>query len=190
MTKAIKQTNSIFISDSAELSKLIKSIGERGKKLDKDIHQAAISALAHGFEHGSTAHAETLRVALPKVSRRKALELYFIELGCFMFKEDGKTLGVNSETRAKYYNKDTKEYTEEGKARLAEIAGMPFWEYTKEVTPPSPVEAMELVRNLIKRLQKAKGEGLLDDSSVLDKLMQVAPAVITTEEAQPEPAKA
>jgi len=171
-----KTPSSIIISDSTELSKLIKSIASRGKGLDKDIHRAAVSALSHGFEHGSTAHAETLLAAMPKSARGKALHLYLMELGCFMVKEDGKTLGINKEKRSA------------GFVLKATALSTPFWEYTKEVTPPSPVEAMELVRNLIKRLQKAKGEGMLDDSSVLDKLMQVAPAVIV-EDTTKAPAK-
>lgn len=181
MTKATKQSSSIIISDSTVLSKLIKSIATRGRGLDKDIHIAAVSALAHGFEHGSTAHAETLMAAMPKSARGKALQVYLMDLGCFMVKEDGKTLGINKDKRTA------------GFTTKAQALSTPFWEYTKDIAPPSPVEAMELVRNLIKRLQKAHGEGLLDDSSVLDKLLQVAPAVIadgSTEVTTEAPAKA
>lgn len=53
--------------------KLIKSIAVRGKKLDADIHQAALSSLAHHAEHGDTTLVNRLVLAMPKSGRRNAL---------------------------------------------------------------------------------------------------------------------
>lgn len=168
-TKPDKQSKFTIITDNTELSKLIKSIDVRGKGIDKDLHRAAVSALAHGFMHGSTAHAESFLAAMPKSSRAKALRVYLLDMGCFLVKEDGKTLGINKDLKAAGFVKE------------AEAIATPFYEYTKEVQAPSQVAAMDMVRNLIKRLESANSKGLLDDSSVLSKLRAVAPAIVPAE---------
>jgi hypothetical protein len=167
MTNA-KTKEFAIITDNGTLTKLIVSIKGRGKALDKDMHTAAVSALFHGFEYKSTAHAESLLASLPASARKNALKVWFMDLGCFLVKEDGKTLGIDKvKHSAGWINKET-------------AISTPFYKYSEEPAVPSPLDAMELVRALIKKLNAAKGKGELDadSSSVLDKLLVVAPAVV------------
>lgn len=167
-TKATKVPSISIITDESVLKALVKSIGVRGKALDKDIHRAAVSALAHGFEHKSTGIAESLMAAMPSIARKNALKVYLMDLGCFLVKEDGKTLGIDSEKRkAGFVHRELALATAPGK-------------YSPEPEAISPLVAMDMVRKLVERLTKAKENGKLDaDSiSVLEKLSQVAPSVV------------
>lgn len=162
-----KKQSTTVITDGIALNTLIKSIGGRGKLLDRDIHRAAVSALWHGFQHKSTAHAEMLLGAMPQVSRKNALRAWLLDMGCFMVKDDGKTLGINKEVHAAGFKLEQ------------EAIDTPFWKYTAEPEVLAQVDAMELVRKLVTKLTKAKESGKLDAASetVLEKLAKVAPAL-------------
>lgn len=172
MTIANKQVKSAvkpirLITDSKLLTKAIASLASRGKKYDSDLHLALCSALYHQFKYRSTAHTVTILAALPNTARKAAAKLWLDDFGCLMTKENGN-LGIDEAKHSKGFNEAT-------------VIATPFWEYSKE-TAPTAIVAMDLVNNLIKKLSKAKGEGLLDADSltVLERLAQVVPAVIQT----------
>lgn len=181
MTASKKPAKQAFaiVTDKAQLSALIKSIGTRGRSLDKAIHQAAVSALWHGFQHKSTGYAENLLAEMGKSSRKNALRAWLLDMGCFMVKEDGKTLGIDATARAAGFDE-------------ARAIDTPFWDYNKEPEVMTKLDAMEAVRKLVKRLTKAKEDGLLDAEGldVLAKVAQVAPSVVETEETTDEAAEA
>jgi hypothetical protein len=156
-----------LITDSKLLTKAIESLALRGKKYDSDLHLALCSALYHQYEYKSTAHTVAILAALPNTARKAAAKLWLDDFGCLMVKENGN-LGIDAAKHSSGFNEAT-------------VIATPFWEYSKEQAPTAIV-AMDLVNNLIKKLSKAKGEGLLDADSltVLERLSAVVPAVIKT----------
>jgi len=65
-----------FLNQSAT-SKLIKSIATRAKNVERDIHIAACSTLAHTRDHGDYTGAVALMNALPKGQRVKGLAVWY-----------------------------------------------------------------------------------------------------------------
>ena len=66
-----------LIGDAGKLNAAIKSIRERGAKLDVDIHVAACSVMQHVCVHRNSTLITNLNNAMPKSSRRKALIDWF-----------------------------------------------------------------------------------------------------------------
>lgn len=89
MAKKVEVVASV-ITDTAKLTLAIDSIASRGKKLDKDIHQAAVSTLVHAGQHGDVTLASRLIAALPASGRRNALIAWFVAYGPFAIAESGK----------------------------------------------------------------------------------------------------
>lgn len=166
---AKKQVVFNLITDAKALGSLIKSIGNRGKLLDRDLHQAAVSALFHAYTHRSTAATQQLLDAMGKAGRKGALKTWLFHFGCFEFKEDGKTLGIVKAMKAADFDKIK-----------VEAIDTPFWELTADKDDAGLVDAMAAVQALVKRLTKANTDGKLDadGASVLAKLSSVVPAVV------------
>jgi hypothetical protein len=80
-----------IISDVAELGKLIEGITSRGKRLDGDIHIAAMSAVSHFAQHGDDTYVNRLYIAMPKGSRHVALTEWLLQFGGVMANEDKGT---------------------------------------------------------------------------------------------------
>lgn len=70
-----------LIKDLAGINKAIKSIANRGAKLDTDIQLAGLSVLAHIDQHGNVEVASKLFDALPKGARRNALAEWMLAFG-------------------------------------------------------------------------------------------------------------
>ena len=125
--------------DKEKLNALINSIASRGKKLDNDIHRAGVNVIYHIDQHGDITIAEKLIESMPKSSRRKALILWLIDNSKLAYSEDEK----------KYVYDKTK------KTNLERAIETPFWEYTQEVKPISPVDLEKRIESLIKQAEKA-----------------------------------
>lgn len=164
-----------LITEGKDLNSLIKSIANRGKLLDRDLHIAGVSALYHAYTHGSTAFAQQLVEAIGSSGRKGALKKWLFHFGCFMVKEDNKTFGIDKDLKAKGYDAIAKDAIE-----------TPFWELTADKDDQEFVDAMAQVQSLIKRLTTAKTKGKLraEDEAVLAKLAMVAPAVISNSGAE------
>jgi hypothetical protein len=156
-----------LVTDSKLLGVLIKSLAGRGKKYDADLHLAAMSSLFHAYEHKSTAHTESLILACAKSTRVGALKTWLMDFGCYLVKEDKKTLGIDLAKHAKGFNQVT-------------AGATPFYAYTKEVQPASPLIAMDMLKAMIKRLESAKDLDA-DSLSVLGKLKLVVPSIVETD---------
>lgn len=85
----------ILIEKAADLTKAIDSIATRGKKLDRDIHVAATSCLAHADKHGDVTLMQRLLTALPASSRRNAVIAWAVAFGKFLPSADGKSVEFN-----------------------------------------------------------------------------------------------
>lgn len=70
-----------IIKDVKAIGKLVSSCITRAKKLGPDVHQAALSSLAHAMEHGDTTLFTKLTVGIHTAVNKKALanwaEFYF-----------------------------------------------------------------------------------------------------------------
>lgn len=84
-TKAVTKTATVkplaLIVGSADITKAIEGIQRRGRKLDTDIQQAALSCIAHAGQHGDITLCNRLLEALPKGARQRALIEWFLAFG-------------------------------------------------------------------------------------------------------------
>lgn len=138
MTDVTKSKPVKLITDAAALNKAIDSIESRGKKLQQDIHVAALSCLQYAEQHGDVTLMQRLIVALPASTRKNALLAWASDFGKFAVSEDGKSV---------IYNKH-------GKTDLATAEATPFWEYVAEPAFKPFDIAAELAK-LVKRAEKA-----------------------------------
>jgi hypothetical protein len=73
--------NTKLYSNTADITKAITSIKNRGGKLDADIQLAGLSILQHIEQHGDTTLADKLYDAMPKGARRLALAEWMLAFG-------------------------------------------------------------------------------------------------------------
>lgn len=140
------------------LQKRIVSIGRRGAKLDRDIHETEIDCLAHASEHGDISLLTELYHAMPNGSRRKAMAQHAKDHAPV------KTTGKDSELAFRM-----RKGWQADQFKLDEAEATPFWEYTKE-PEPKPFDLDRFFESIRSRLRKAKDKGELDATrSVLDK---------------------
>lgn len=163
-TKAIKQTkapqakNTFKVLNGAEaIGAAIKSISTRGKTLERDIHVAAVSCLAHADKHGDITLAQKLVDAIPTLARKNALRDWFLAHGKFSYDMQNKALT----------------FDKKAKTQLEASIATPFWEFKPEAEyKPFNMEAA--IVSLVKRAEKAIENG--DDVPVdrLEALRQLA----------------
>lgn len=79
-----------LIEGTSAISKAIDSISTRGKKLDRDIQVAALSAMQHHVEHGDVTLINRLVDAMPKGSRVNALRAFIETFGAVRFDAESK----------------------------------------------------------------------------------------------------
>jgi hypothetical protein len=90
MTKTNTKPAFKLIEGAAAIDKAITSISTRGKKLDRDIWQAAVSAMAHHAQHGDVTLVNRLVEAMPKGSRVNALREFIMAHGKVGWHEEKK----------------------------------------------------------------------------------------------------
>ena len=132
-----------LLDGTKAINTAIDSIKTRGKSLDKDIHQAAVSCLDHAEQHGDITLAEKLVKALPNSSRRNALRDWFMAYGKFNY--DMKSKGFT--------------YDKEAVTNLEQAIVTPFWEFKPEIEYV-PFNLKEQITRILVKAEKAieKGE--------------------------------
>ena len=141
-TKKQQVVRPAIIEGSGAILKAIESIASRGKKLDHDIHKAALSVAVHAYGCGDITLAQRLIEALPKGFRRNALLAWLCEYGPFCPSEDGKSVA---------YRKI------EGDLRIDAAAADPFWDYKQE-PPFKPFDLTDYLAKAVTRAEKALGD--------------------------------
>lgn len=139
-------TATIKFEKAADLSKAIESIATRGKKLQEDIHSAAVSCLYHADKHGDVTLMQKLIEAVPAMSRKNALIAWCLEFGKFAASDDGRSVV----------------YSKEGVTDIEAGATTPFWEFK----PEAPFKAFDLQEELAKLIKKAE-KASNDDRNVV-----------------------
>jgi hypothetical protein len=89
MTKTNKPAFKL-ISGSGAIKAAIDSIARRGKKLDRDIQVAALSAMQHHVEHGDVTLINRLVDSMPKGSRVNALRAFIETFGAVRYDTESK----------------------------------------------------------------------------------------------------
>ena len=127
-----------LLSGADAIGKAIDSIKSRGKKLDRDIQIAALSAMQHHVEHGVVTLINRLIDAMPSGARVNALREYIETFG-----------GVR-------YDADTKKMVHmRGKAFQLDDAMKIMWCDFKPEQAYKPIDdPLALIASLIKRFEK------------------------------------
>jgi len=170
-----------IILNQADTLKLIASIDKRGKKLDSDIHQAALSSIAHHAAHGDVTLVNRLIVALPKAARRNALMAWVEHFGA------GLAPNVEKETRAEapfVHVKGSKKVFDEAAADAK-----PFWEFKPE---PEYVQfdLAKALAMLLKKAESALAAEQQDGTLISPEKLAALRAIAGTPEAHTEEAQA
>ena len=113
--------------DAKVVSKLITGIANRARKLDIDIHQAAIQSMIHAEKYDNFDMGAKLVKALGRGHRTKALILWFTTFGPFKTVLKGKARTFDN------FKKDTLKSAQPFDILAAE--DMPFWNLIPEVVP-------------------------------------------------------
>lgn len=141
--KTVKPVAFKMLDGAKAIDTAIKSIASRGKTLEKDIHQAAVSCLVHADKHGDITLASKLVDAVPSLARKNALRDWFIAHGKFSWSMEAKAFTFNKQAVT----------------QLEAAIATPFWEFKTEAEyKPFNMEAAVL--QLVKRAESAieKGE--------------------------------
>lgn len=89
MTKINKPAFKL-IAGAANIKSAIDSIARRGKKLDRDIQVAVLSAMQHHVEHGDVTLINRLVDAMPNGSRVNALRAFIETFGAVRYDTESK----------------------------------------------------------------------------------------------------
>lgn len=130
-----------LITGTNELAAAIESISRRGKKLDRDIQVAAVSAMAHHAQHGDVTLINRLIEVMPKGARVNALREFIIQFG-----------KVNWDTEEKVFKHDaTGTFEKEGAIGTSWTEFKPEPEY-------KPFDALKAISAMVKRIDSADPE--------------------------------
>lgn len=156
--------SSTVILSAALADKLIVSIKGRGAKLDADIHQAAVSVLAHHDQHGDTTLANRLLAAMPKSGRRNALQSWMLAF-------DGKLmLNTDKATKAEKPLVHNKEGAGLAVSFVADADAMPFWEF-KAVEGTTEFDFNAYITSLNKGVKKALDKATPEQRAKLEAVL-------------------
>lgn len=149
MTKTFK-----LVEGAANITKLIVSVTTRGKKLENDLHVAAVSTLHHAGQHGDITLANRLLEGLPASTRKNALREWYLSFGKFKWNEEEKALA----------------YDKTKQSMLDEAIATPFWEFKPEAAF-KPVDVAGALLSFLNRCDsaEAKGQQFSDDEKAVRK---------------------
>ena len=142
-----------IMKTTAEISKAIASIANRGAKLDADIHRAGVSVLAHAAECGDSTLADRLVNAMPKGSRKLALVEWMLAHGQ-LAKLDPKA-DKEAIAAGRIFKLD--------RARNLDLKAAieTSWvEFKKEAPVHTAFDAQAAVKSVLTRLKQAHAKGL------------------------------
>lgn len=137
---------------SAEIDKAVKSIANRGAKLDGDIHVAGVSILAHASEHGDTTIADRLIAAMPKGARKLALVEWMLAYGQ-LAKLDPK-VDKDAIAAGRVFKLDRTRTLD-----IESAISTPWTEFKPEAAVSEAFDAQAAMKSLVTRLVKAAENG-------------------------------
>jgi len=126
-----------LIEGSKAIAEAIDSIARRGKKLDREIQIAALSAMQHHVEHGDVTLINRLIVSMPKGSRVNALRAFIETFGAVVYDSKSKKF-VHSKTKA---------------FRLDDAMRIMWTDFKREQEYKPIADPAKMVHSLIARMQ-------------------------------------
>lgn len=131
-----------MIEGTANINKLIASISVRTKKLEGDLHIAAVSTLNHAGLHGDITLANNLLGAMGESQRKNALRGWFLAFGKFKWSEEDKALA----------------YDKTKQSMVEEAIITPFWTFKPEAEF-KPLDVAGSLLSFINRATSAQAKG-------------------------------
>jgi hypothetical protein len=159
MTKTFK-----LVEGAANITKLIVSVTTRGKKLEADLHLAAVSTLNHAGLHGDITLANRLLDGLPASTRKNALREWYLAFGKFKWNEEDKTLA----------------YDKSKQTMLDEAIATPFWEFKPEAAF-KPLDIAGSLLSFLNRVDSATAKGQEFSAEELAVVKAVREMVVTND---------
>ena len=149
-----------LLQGEAAIRKAIGSIKTRGKKLDRDIQQAALSVIMHTEKHSDTSVLNHLVDALPKGSRVNALRDYLLTFAKVAWDEDNKCFVLNRD-----------------KVTDMEGAHAIMWTEFKPEPEFKPLDLMDSLAKILKKADKQASEnGVKFDVNAMNTLRTLVEA--------------
>jgi len=146
MTDKIKFAKIAVITDKAILNTKIASIKGRGKRLDADVHKAAVSGLYHAMQHGDSGAVGALRMALPASGNRKKLDMWIMSHAPYKTDDNGKLVTNEAGVPILKKSRTAEDF------KLEDSATTPYWDFKPETT--TVAWSLEVVRTKMdKQLQ-------------------------------------
>lgn len=161
MSKAIMTAKEIITGQTAIETK-IKAVHKAGQSLQKAVHVAAVSVLAHIEKHNDIRLVGTLMLALPAALRTNAIRDWFTHYGPVTFGAKDELMFVKGK-----------------KIDLAAAMLDPFWKFSPE-KPYTALKLEDWIKQSINKLERDAKETNRDHSILITSLKNMAtnPAVV------------
>jgi hypothetical protein len=131
-----------LVEGESAINKFLDSIKKRGNTLQRDMHVAACSVLAHVAAHKDIRIVSRLIDSFPDMSRRNAVKAWFEHFGPVTF-ESGKVT-----------------FNHDNPARVGDAMGKPFWTFkANEGAEYAPLNVAELLAKTVKALESDETRG-------------------------------
>ena len=136
-------TKKFTMLDKAGIEKAIVSIQKAGKKLDNDIHVAAVSCLDHLDKHGDVRLFNRLYLAMPQGARKSALTAWALAFG---------KLAANTAENKK---EQPFVYAKEKDSNIPEAIAKPWYMFSPDKQPDEVFDVVKALASIISRAGKA-----------------------------------
>ena len=146
-----------LIEGESAIKKALESIKARGASLQRDIHTAACSVLAHVGKHKDVRLVSKLLESMPDMSRKNAIKAWFESFGPVAWNEKGEIM-----------------YQPATRMQLGAAMGKPFWSFKPEAAYV-PLEVSKAFDSFIKRLEKDSKETGRDHAKLISQLTNLRP---------------
>ena len=141
----------VLILGTTAINVAIEGVRVSGKKLDRDIQVAGLSCLNHLELHGDITVLSSLWLAMPKGSRKKALNDWCLKYGKLIQNVDAK--GKVDQDKPFLYNK-------EGKTDLLGAENEPWFDCALDKLDDTDFNFLAKLAVLLKAADKAEAKGL------------------------------
>ncbi|TYO65485.1 hypothetical protein FXV83_16245 [Bradyrhizobium hipponense] len=146
-----------LIDGETAIKKALASIKTRGATLQRDIHVACCSVLAHVGKHSDIRLVTELLSSLPDMTRKNAVKAWFEFFGPVTFAEGGdiKFNGANP-------------------VKLGDAMAKPFYAFKPEADYV-PMDIAKSIDSLVKKMERDHKETGRDHTSMIAKLLAIRP---------------
>lgn len=155
-----------IMKDGKDLAAAIKSIANRGKALDKAVHEAAMSAAWHVMEHGNIGYVNKLFTSVSAGTRKAALTQWFLK-----FARVSANTGKDKGTAPFVFDSAKAVNLEDGDKN-------PWFSLAPDKAPDQQIDVLALIHSILKKTAK-EGAQVKDDQLPLVAKLQ---AIVATDE--------